>query len=111
VFDASPPPLWKDEEKAAWDRAREKHVMLVEAAKMKPVRGLLTDACHGHLNVRWVERYCKIPDGSSVGKPFRLEEFQRDIIRQIYGDPGYWQAVDAVLKKALFAERSRGVRT
>ena len=67
---------------------------------MKPVKkGLLTDACRGHLNLRWGERHCKIPDGASVGKPFRLWELQREIIREIYGQPEYWQAVDAVLKK------------
>jgi hypothetical protein len=100
AFDAPAPPMWKDQEKAAWDRARDQHVMLAKAAKMKPVKkGLLIDACRGHMHVRWGERFCKIPDGPNVGKPFRLWEFQRDIIRQIYGQPAYWQAVDAVLKK------------
>ena len=68
--------------------------------QLEPVKkGLLTDGCRAQLNVRWIERYCKIPDGPNVGKPLRLWEFQRDIIRGIYGDPAYWQAVDAVLKK------------
>jgi hypothetical protein len=31
-------------------------------------------------------------------KPFRLLEFQRGIVRNIYGDSSYWQAVDAVMK-------------
>ena len=40
---------------------------------MKPVtKGLLTDACRGQINIRWVERHGKIPDGPSVGQPFRL---------------------------------------
>src|SRR5262245_35244592 len=100
VIDGPAPPMWEDREKAGWDRARDQHVALAEAAKMKPVKkGLLTDACRGYLNVRRGERHCKIPDGASVGKPFRLWEFQRDIIREIYGQPEYWQAVDAVLKK------------
>ena len=92
--------MWKDQEKADWDRARVQHVALAEAAKIKPrTKGLLTDACRGHCNVRWVERHCRVPDGPLVGQPFRLHEFQRDIVRSIYGDPRYWQAVDSVLKK------------
>ena len=59
--------------------------------------------CRGHCNVRWVERHGRVPDGPSVGKRFRLREFQRDIVRSIYGDPRYWQAVDAVLKKRRVA--------
>jgi hypothetical protein len=102
VFDSPGPPMWTDREQADWDRARDQHVALARAATMKPVKkGLLTDGCRAQANVRWVERYNKIPDGPDVGKPFRLWEFQRDIIREIYGDPAYWQAVDAVLKARL----------
>ena len=100
VIDGPAPPMWKDGQQADWDRARVQHVALAEAAKIKPrTKGLLTDACRGHCNVRWVERHCRVPDGPFVGQPFRLHEFQRDIIRSIYGDPRYWQAVDSVLKK------------
>src|SRR5262249_40495700 len=100
VFDASAPPMWKDEWRARWDRAREQHLMLAKAAKMKPVpKGLLTDGCRGQCNVRWIERYGRIPDGPFMGQPFKLLEFQRDIIRGIYGQPAYWKAVDEVLKR------------
>jgi hypothetical protein len=100
VIDGPPPPMWKDREKAAWDDARDQHILLAEAAKMKPLeKGLLTDGCRGQANIRWIERHGAIPDGPNVAKPFRLWEFQRDIILEIYGDPAYWQAVDAVLKK------------
>jgi hypothetical protein len=75
-------------------------VALARAAKMKPLKkALITDACRGQANVRWVERHGQIPDGPDVGKPFRLLEFQREVIRGIYSDPGYWAAVNAVLKK------------
>jgi hypothetical protein len=100
VIDGPAPPMWTDQERAVWDRARDLHVLLAKSAKMKPSKkALLTDACRGHMNVRWGERFCKIPDGPKVGQPLRLWEFQRDIIRSIYADPGYWKAVDAVLKK------------
>ena len=92
--------MWDDREKAAWARARDQHVMLAKSAKMKPLeKALLTDGCRGQANVRWIERHNKIPDGPNVGQPFRLWEFQRDIIRGIYSDSAYWKAVDAVLKK------------
>ena len=100
VVDGPAPPMWRDQDKADWDRAREQHVALADAAKIKPVeKALMTDACRGHLNVRWSERYCQIPDGPSVGQPFRLHEFQREIIREIYADPRYWAAINAVMKK------------
>jgi hypothetical protein len=93
------PPTWTADEQADWDRARDQHLELAEAAKIEPRRkALLTDACRGHCNVRWIERHCLVPDGPLVGQPFRLHEFQRDIIRKIYADPSYWQAVDAAMK-------------
>src|SRR5262245_8980217 len=52
VLDASAPPMWRDRDRAAWDRARELHVLLAKAAKMEPVqKGLLTDGCRGQTNV------------------------------------------------------------
>lgn len=35
-------------------------------------------------NIAWVERYCRIPEGRDVGKPVKLREWQRNIIRGIY---------------------------
>jgi hypothetical protein len=85
---------------ADWDRARDMHVELAKAAGTKPrTRALLTDACRGQANVRWIERYGEVPDGPSVGEPFRLLEFQREVIRGIYSDPSYWAAVNLVVKK------------
>ena len=92
--------MWPADKQADWDRARVQHVALAKAAGIKPrEKGLLTDACRGQINIRWIERAAKIPDGPTIGQPFRLLEFQREVIRGIYADPDYWQAVDAVLKK------------
>jgi hypothetical protein len=80
--------MWAAEERAGWDRARDQHVALAKAAKIKPLKkALITDVCRGQANVRWVERHGEIPDGPSVGKPVRLLEFQREVIRRIYRDP------------------------
>jgi hypothetical protein len=100
VVDAPAPPMWNNREREDWDRARDQHVALANAAKMKPLeKALITDACRGQANIRWVERHGEIPDGPSIGQPFRLLEFQRDVIRGIYADPAYWAAVTTVLKK------------
>ena len=75
------PPTWTADEQADWDRARDQHLELAEAAKIEPRRkALLTDACRGHCNVRWVERHCRVPDGPSVGQavsPPRVSAWHR----------------------------------
>lgn len=38
-------------------------------------------------NIRWIERRCIVPDGSDVGKPVVLRDWQKDIIHKIYGSP------------------------
>ena len=38
-------------------------------------------------NIAWIERYCRVPDGRDVGKPVRLREWQRDILRGVYNQP------------------------
>ena len=104
VIDGPAPPMWTDQQQADWDRARDQHVELAKAAGIKPpTKALLTDACRGQANVRWIERQGKIPDGPSVGEPFRLQEFQREVIRGIYSDPRYWAAVKLVVKKGRAA--------
>lgn len=41
----------------------------------------------GDKNIAWIESFCRIPEGKFVGKPVKLTEFQRDIIRGIYDTP------------------------
>ena len=41
----------------------------------------------GARNVRWIEQYCRVPEGKDVGKPLKLRPFQRTIIRRIYDNP------------------------
>ena len=38
-------------------------------------------------NIRWIEEYCRIPEGRDVGKPVRLRDWQKDEIRKIYDNP------------------------
>jgi len=38
-------------------------------------------------NIRWIEGYCRIPEGRDVGKPVRLREWQQGELRRIYDNP------------------------
>lgn len=38
-------------------------------------------------NIAWVERYCRVPEGKLVGQPVVLREWQKDVLREIYGSP------------------------
>lgn len=38
-------------------------------------------------NIRWIENYCRVPEGRLVGKPVKLREWQRNELRRIYDNP------------------------
>lgn len=50
-------------------------------------RGRSEAVSRGDRNVAWIEHWCRIPEGRDVGKPVRLREWQKDIIRSIYDNP------------------------
>ena len=41
----------------------------------------------GGRNIKWIEKYLRVPEGDDVGKPLRLRRWQRQIIRSIYDNP------------------------
>jgi len=41
----------------------------------------------GDAVVTWIERHCRVPSGSMVGRPIKLYAFQREIIKGIYDAP------------------------
>lgn len=41
----------------------------------------------GESNCRWIETYCRIPEGKDVGKPVKLRDWQRKEICRIYDNP------------------------
>lgn len=49
------------------------------AAARKPSRGLR--------NIRWIEQYCRIPEGRLIGKPVKLTTKQKSWVRLIYDSP------------------------
>lgn len=38
-------------------------------------------------NIKWIERFCRVPEGKDIGKPIRLRDWQRAEIRKIYDNP------------------------
>lgn len=38
-------------------------------------------------NIRWIESFCRIPEGKDVGKPVVLRDWQQEILRDIYDTP------------------------
>lgn len=41
----------------------------------------------GQRNIRWIETYCRIPEGRDVGKPVKLRPWQKAEICRIYDNP------------------------
>lgn len=41
----------------------------------------------GRRNIRWIETYCRIPEGRDVGKPVKLRPWQKTEICRIYDNP------------------------
>jgi len=38
-------------------------------------------------NIRWIEAYCRVPEGRLVGQPVRLRDWQKNELRKIYDNP------------------------
>lgn len=38
-------------------------------------------------NIRWLEEHCRVPEGRLVGKPIKIRQIQRTIMRGIYDSP------------------------
>ena len=54
----------------------------------------------GERVMRFIEKYCRIPEGAMVGQPLRLAEFQEAFIRSIYDNPhGTRRAYKSVARK------------
>jgi hypothetical protein len=92
--------MWAAEERAGWDRARDQHVALAKAAKIKPLKkALITDVCRGQANVRWVERHGEIPRSERREACPAARIPARGYPADLSRSPRYWAAVTTVLKK------------
>jgi phage terminase large subunit-like protein len=62
---------------------------MVKAARPRKLSGKASKPAEtrGDRNIRWIETYCRVPEGRGVGQPVKLREWQRHVIRQIYDNP------------------------
>ena len=50
--------------------------------------------------IRFIESYCRVPEGALVGQPMVLADFQRDFIKQTYDNPaGTRRAILSIARK------------
>lgn len=50
--------------------------------------------------IRFIESYCRVPEGALVGQPLRLAEFQKQFIRDTYDNPaGTRRAILSIARK------------
>jgi phage terminase large subunit-like protein len=38
-------------------------------------------------NIKWIEKYCRVPEGKFIGRAVKLREWQRTELRKIYDNP------------------------
>ena len=58
----------------------------------------------GQRNIEWIETHLRIPEGMDVGKPFRLRDFQREIVLGIYDN-------DAPTRYAIISMAKKNAKT
>jgi phage terminase large subunit-like protein len=50
--------------------------------------------------IAFIEAFCRVPEGKLVGRPMRLDEFQKDFIRRVYDNPhGTRRAILSIARK------------
>jgi phage terminase large subunit-like protein len=56
--------------------------MAVKKPKKEEDRGT-----EGERAIKWIQKHCRVPEGSDVGKPVVLREWQKKILTDIYDNP------------------------
>jgi hypothetical protein len=50
----------------------------------------------GQEAIRWIEMHCVFPDGPRRGERVVLTQEERDLVRRIYDDGGWYLAIAAI---------------
>lgn len=82
-------------------------VLAKESRQVKRRKKLVNDKfvaklpmTRGQKVIAFIEKYCKVPEGALVGKPVKLEKFQRDFILAVYDNPhGTRKAILSIARK------------
>jgi phage terminase large subunit-like protein len=53
----------------------------------------------GERNIKWIEDFCRIPEGEFVGQKFKLAPFMRDDLLAIYDNKGRGRARRAIISR------------
>lgn len=48
---------------------------------------MTADTKRASRNIKWIESYCRVPEGRDVGKPIKLRPWQKAELELIYGSP------------------------
>ncbi len=60
----------------------------------------MTEPTRGDNIIEFVETFCRVPEGKLVGRPMRLDPFQKDFIRRVYDNPhGTRRAILSIARK------------
>jgi hypothetical protein len=55
--------------------------------RRRKVRRIEVGDSRAERNIKWCEKYLKVPEGQFVGRKLKLAEFMRDDFRAIYDNP------------------------
>jgi phage terminase large subunit-like protein len=58
----------------------------------------------GERNIRWIEKYCRIPEGKDVGKAVKLRAWQKRLLKKIYDNP-------AITRQAIISFGRKNAKT
>jgi phage terminase large subunit-like protein len=50
-------------------------------------RGKARAETRGERNIGWIEKFCRVPEGSEIGKPIKLRPWQKRDLKKIYDNP------------------------
>jgi phage terminase large subunit-like protein len=56
------------------------------------------DDTRGGRAIRWIEKYCRLPEGKNVGGELKLAKYQKDDLRAIYNNP-YGETRRAIISR------------
>ena len=73
-------------------------------SKKKPARSSIKGLNRADLAIGFVERFCKIPEGMHVGKPLKLEPFQKKFYQDLFRE-------DRKIRRAIWSMARKNAKT
>lgn len=73
-------------------------------------RNIIRDLARAERNCAWIEKWLKVTKGGGVGEAFRLRQWQRDFIYDVYA-PVYEETGRRVVRRAVFSVARKNGKT